>query len=51
MFSLLLLWFGALFRLFRGRRDLVFENFVLRQQLAVRVGWPSCITIGKRSPR
>jgi hypothetical protein len=35
MFSLLLLWFGALFRLFRGRRDLVFENFVLRQQLAV----------------
>jgi transposase InsO family protein len=30
-----LLWFGALFRLFHSRRDLVFENFVLRQQLAV----------------
>ena len=35
MFNLLLLWFGALFRLFRSRRDLVFENIVLRQQLAV----------------
>jgi putative transposase len=35
MFNVLLLWFGALGRLFRSRRDLVFENFVLRQQLAV----------------
>jgi putative transposase len=35
MFNIALLWFGALFRLFRSRRDLVFENFVLRQQLAV----------------
>ncbi|MHB8540372.1 MAG: integrase core domain-containing protein [Candidatus Acidiferrales bacterium] len=35
MFNLLLLCLGALFRLFRTRRDLVFENFVLRQQLAV----------------
>src|SRR5487761_478316 len=35
MFNLLLLCLGALFRLFRSRRDLVFENFVLRQQLAV----------------
>jgi putative transposase len=35
MFNMFLLWLGALFRLFRGRRDLVFENFVLRQQLAV----------------
>jgi hypothetical protein len=35
MFNLSLLWFGALIRLFRSRRDLVFENFVLRQQLAV----------------
>jgi hypothetical protein len=35
MFNMFLLWFGALFRLFRSRRDLVFENFVLRQQLAV----------------
>ncbi len=31
MFNLLLLCLGALFRLFRSRRDLVFENFVLRQ--------------------
>ena len=35
MFNVFLLWFGALFRLFRSRRDLVVENFVLRQQLAV----------------
>src|SRR5487761_1542649 len=35
MFNLLLLCLGALFRLLRSRRDLVFENFVLRQQLAV----------------
>ncbi|MHB8524933.1 MAG: hypothetical protein ACYDD2_02085 [Candidatus Acidiferrales bacterium] len=35
MFNLLLLCLGALFRLFRSRRDLVFENLVLRQQLAV----------------
>jgi len=30
-----LVWFGALVRLFRSRSNLVFENFVLRQQLAV----------------
>ncbi len=35
MFNVFLLWFGALVRLFRSRQDLVFENFVLRQQLAV----------------
>jgi hypothetical protein len=35
MFNVFLLWFGALFRLFRSRADLVFENFVLRQQPAV----------------
>jgi putative transposase len=35
MLSMLSLWFGALVRLFSSRRDLVFENFVLRQQLVV----------------
>jgi putative transposase len=35
MFSLLLLWNGALIRLFRRRGTLVLENLVLRQQLAV----------------
>jgi putative transposase len=35
MFSLLFLWIGALIRLFRNRRNLVLENLVLRQQLAV----------------
>jgi len=35
MFNVSLLWFGALFHLCRSRRDLVVENFVLRQQLAV----------------
>jgi hypothetical protein len=35
MFNVFLLWFGALFRVFRSRRNLVFENFALRQQLAV----------------
>ena len=35
MFTRFLLWFGALGRLFRSRRNLIFENFVLRQQLAV----------------
>ena len=35
MFSLLLLWNGALIRLFRSRGNLVLENLVLRQQLAV----------------
>src|ERR1700730_4093619 len=35
MFNLSLLWFSALVRLFRNRGNLVFENFVLRQQLAV----------------
>src|SRR5216683_4398693 len=35
MFSLLLLWIGALIRLFRSRGNLVLENLVPRQQLAV----------------
>src|SRR3984893_12489386 len=35
MFSIILLWIGALIRLFRGRRNLVLENLVLRQQLSV----------------
>jgi putative transposase len=35
MSNLLLLWFGALFRLCRSRRNLLLENLVLRQQLAV----------------
>jgi hypothetical protein len=30
------LWFGALVGLFRSRGNLVFENFLLRQQLALR---------------
>jgi hypothetical protein len=35
MFSLILLWIGALIRLFRSRGNLVLENLVFRQQLAV----------------
>jgi hypothetical protein len=35
MFSLFLLWIGALTRLFRSRGNLVLENLVLRQQLVV----------------
>jgi hypothetical protein len=35
MLSLLWLAFGSLLRIFRNRRDLIFENFVLRQQLVV----------------
>ncbi len=35
MFNLFLLWFGALRHLFRGRRNLLLENLVLPQQLAV----------------
>jgi transposase InsO family protein len=35
MFSLLLLWIGALIRIFHGRGNLVLENLMLRQQLAV----------------
>jgi len=35
MLSVLLLWIGALIRLFRSRGNLVLENLVLRQQLAV----------------
>ena len=35
MFSLLFLWIGALIRLFGNRGNLVLENLVLRQQLAV----------------
>ena len=33
--SVLWLAFGSLLRLFRNRRSLIFESFVLRQQLAV----------------
>ncbi|PYU54116.1 MAG: integrase [Acidobacteria bacterium] len=35
MLSLLLFWIGALIRLFRSRGNLVLENLMLRQQLAV----------------
>jgi putative transposase len=35
MLRVLWLAFGSLLRIFRNRRDLIFENFVLRQQLAV----------------
>ena len=35
MLSVLWLAFGSLFRIFRNRRDLIFGNFVLRQQLTV----------------
>jgi putative transposase len=35
MYSLFLLWFGVLVRLFRGRGKLVLENLALRQQLNV----------------
>src|SRR6202521_5708598 len=35
MFSLIFLWIGALIRLFRSRGNLVLENLLLRQQLAV----------------
>ncbi len=35
MCSLFFLWIGGLIRLFRGRGNLVLENLVLRQQLAV----------------
>lgn len=35
MFNLFLLWFGALLRLFLTRKNLLLENLVLRQQLAV----------------
>ena len=35
MLSVLWLAFASLSRLFRNRRDLIFENFVLRQQLTV----------------
>jgi putative transposase len=35
MFSLFFLWIRALISLFRNRRNLVLENLVLRQQLAV----------------
>src|ERR1700730_13237486 len=35
MFSLLFLWIGSLICLFRSRGNLVLENLVLRQQLAV----------------
>src|SRR5262250_1991636 len=35
MFSVLWLALGSLLRIFLNRRDLIFENFVLRQQLTV----------------
>src|SRR5215472_2714892 len=35
LISVLWLVFGSLLRIFRNRRDLIFENFVLRQQLTV----------------
>jgi len=35
MLSLLWLVFGSVLRIFRNRRDLIFENFVLRQQLVM----------------
>ena len=35
MLSVLWLALGSLLRIFRNRRDLIFENFVLRQQLTV----------------
>ena len=35
MFNLFWIWFGALGRFFRSRRNLVLENIVLRQQLVV----------------
>ena len=35
MLSVLWLAFGSLLRIFRDRRDLIFEKFVLRQQLPV----------------
>src|SRR5229473_106050 len=35
MLSVLLFWIGALIRLFRSRGNLVLENLMLRQQLAV----------------
>src|ERR1700737_2008047 len=35
MFNLFLLCFGALLSLFRSRRNLLLENLVLRQQIAV----------------
>ena len=35
MFNMFFLWFGALIRTFQSRRNLILENLVLRQQLAV----------------
>lgn len=35
MFNLLLLWFGALARMFRGRRHLILENLGLRWQFTL----------------
>jgi hypothetical protein len=35
MFRFLLLWLGAILRLFRTRQDLLVENLALRQQLTV----------------
>jgi putative transposase len=35
MFQFIYLWFGALVRSFRPRRDLLLENLALRQQLTV----------------
>jgi hypothetical protein len=35
MFRFLLLWLGAILRLFRSGQDLLVENLALRQQLSV----------------
>src|SRR5215831_8996255 len=35
MFRFVLLWLGAILRLFPSQRDLLLENLVLRQQLSV----------------
>jgi hypothetical protein len=35
MFRFLLLWLGAILRVFRSRRDLLVESLALRQQLSV----------------
>ena len=35
MLGVLWLGFGSLLRIFRNRRDLIFQNFVLRPQLTV----------------
>jgi hypothetical protein len=43
MFRFLLLWWGAIFRLFRSRRDLLVENLALRHSVysSVETGGPN----------